>query len=46
MKDHELYFLTAQMYLAAAMAVEQMSFAAVCIGTILGALAIYKCWRH
>lgn len=45
MNEHQIYFLTAQMYLAAAMAVEQMSLAAVSVGFLLGIISIWKNWR-
>ena len=46
MKESQLLFLTAQMYFAAAFAVEGMSFAAVVIGVIFGLMAVWKVWRE
>ena len=45
MKDHQLLFLTAQMYFAAAMAVEGLSFAATIIGLIFALIAVWGVWN-
>ena len=46
MKTSQLLFLTAQMYLAAAFAVEGMSFAAVVIGVIFSISACWHVWKE